>query len=301
MKKKIRSRKHFYRMFCFLSLCFLFIPISAYAASLSLNDTHAKPDDSVSIDILYSTDSDSVSAMNFDVHYDDTRLILSDITIETAGVVAGKILDKNSLSGGVERVIIYGLNSNAIGDGIIATVSFTVRQDALEGDASISFANMAGASGSAQSVGISGTGCVITVDVAEPMVTITSPADGDSLGTDTVTVDGTVDDLTITEVDVNGQIVAVSNGSFTVDITLTEGDNTIVVTATDAVGNDGIASITIRYLNGDVNEDGIIDNVDITVVRDQILGILAVTIPGDVNSDGNVNVIDLQRVVNKLN
>ena len=160
---------------------------------------------------------------------------------------------------------------------------------------------MAGASGSAQSVGISGTGCVITVDVAEPMVTITSPADGDSLGTDTVTVDGTVDDLTITEVDVNGQIVAVSNGSFTVDITLTEGDNTIVVTATDAVGNDGIASITIRYLNGDVNEDGIIDNVDITVVRDQILGILAVTIPGDVNSDGNVNVIDLQRVVNKLN
>ena len=92
MKKKIRSRKHFYRMFCFLSLCFLFIPISAYAASLSLNDTHAKPDDSVSIDILYSTDSDSVSAMNFDVHYDDTRLILSDITIETAGVVAGKML-----------------------------------------------------------------------------------------------------------------------------------------------------------------------------------------------------------------
>mgnify|MGYP001597380696 CR=1 FL=1 len=68
-----------------------------------------------------------------------------------------------------------------------------------------------------------------------------SPA---SAGTRTITVKGTVDDSTGT-VTVNGTTAMVSNGAFSVEVTLSEGNNTIMATAMDAAGNTATTSVTV--------------------------------------------------------
>ena len=64
-------------------------------------------------------------------------------------------------------------------------------------------------------------------------------------GTRTVTVTGTLDDSQAT-VTVNGTAATIgSSGTFSAPATLTEGANTIAVTATDPAGNSASASIAV--------------------------------------------------------
>lgn len=78
-----------------------------------------------------------------------------------------------------------------------------------------------------------------TVDTVPPTLNITSPAEGLITAASTVTVAGTTNDITSspTTVKVNGTSVTVAaNGSFSTTVTLTEGENTITIVATDAAG-----------------------------------------------------------------
>ena len=101
--------------------------------------------------------------------------------------------------------------------------------------------------------GNAGTGALTLYrDTTPPIVAIDSPADGARLATATIDVAGFVTDLMPTldsgslSVTVNGQAADVVNGSFAAaDISLTEGGNTLTVTATDAFGNMGNSSITV--------------------------------------------------------
>nr|QOV09079.1 hypothetical protein HULAa30F3_00034 [uncultured Dehalococcoidia bacterium] len=90
-------------------------------------------------------------------------------------------------------------------------------------------------------LGTSGTKKV-TLDVTPPAVTITGPVNGSTVSTAGVTVTGTIDDPSITTalLVLNGSLpkqIPVTGGTFTQGITLVNGDNTIYVVATDAVGN----------------------------------------------------------------
>ena len=82
-------------------------------------------------------------------------------------------------------------------------------------------------------------------DTVPPLVTITSPITFTTVGVSPVTVTGTVDDPDAT-VTVNGVNAAIENGAFSVPgITLTEGGNTITVTAIDPANNVSTAHVTI--------------------------------------------------------
>ncbi len=75
-------------------------------------------------------------------------------------------------------------------------------------------------------------------DTQPPVLTLTSPADGLITREASVTVAGTVTDLTAVTVNVNGVPFAVDGtGSFSGPVALTEGTNILSVTATDAAGN----------------------------------------------------------------
>ena len=77
------------------------------------------------------------------------------------------------------------------------------------------------------------------VDTVPPTLSVTSPADGLVTNKTTVTVAGTTNDVTSkpVTVTVNGASVTVSSdGSFSKDITLQNGSNTITVIAKDAAG-----------------------------------------------------------------
>lgn len=94
-------------------------------------------------------------------------------------------------------------------------------------------------------------GSSITVDTVPPVLTVTSPEDNLVTNQDTVTVSGTTNDATsgpvilkINEVPVTVQ----ENGTFTYEFTLTEGDNTITIVATDSAGK---SSTLVRHVKKD--------------------------------------------------
>ena len=72
-----------------------------------------------------------------------------------------------------------------------------------------------------------------------PELSVTAPVDGFITNRDTVTVEGTTNDVTSSPVTltVNGEDVTVySDGTFSTTVSLDEGDNTITVISTDGAG-----------------------------------------------------------------
>lgn len=90
-----------------------------------------------------------------------------------------------------------------------------------------------------------------TVDTVAPTLNVTSPTEGLKTNEDTVTVSGTTNDATSSpvKVTVNGDVVTVQeNGSFSKVVTLTEGENTITVIATDSAGKQ---TTVVRHVTKD--------------------------------------------------
>lgn len=88
------------------------------------------------------------------------------------------------------------------------------------------------------------------LDTVPPTLNVTSPTDNLVTATAALTVAGTTNDATSSPVTIavklngtdQGAVTVASNGSFSKQVTLAEGTNTIVVTATDAAGQ--VTSIT---------------------------------------------------------
>lgn len=90
-----------------------------------------------------------------------------------------------------------------------------------------------------------------TVDTVAPTLNVTSPTEGLKTNEDTVTVSGTTNDATSSpvKVTVNGDAVTVQeNGSFTKVVTLSEGENTITIIATDSAGKQ---TTVVRHVTKD--------------------------------------------------
>lgn len=83
-----------------------------------------------------------------------------------------------------------------------------------------------------------------TVDTVPPTLNITAPADGLVTSASALTIKGTTNDATSSPVTVaitlngkdQGSVTVASDGSFSKAVTIAEGNNTIVITATDAAG-----------------------------------------------------------------
>jgi hypothetical protein len=95
----------------------------------------------------------------------------------------------------------------------------------------------------------------ISLDQTPPFVTIESHKDGQEVFSDKITITGLINDIvrgTIEQaqanVSVNGKPASISNRSYAViDVSLSEGENTITATGADQVGNVGGTSIKVNY------------------------------------------------------
>jgi hypothetical protein len=87
----------------------------------------------------------------------------------------------------------------------------------------------------------------VTRDTTNPVVTIEYPEDGDAFNTASITVTGTVEEANLVSVTVNGVQAELYGGYFVAEnVALnTEGENGIIVVATDAVSRTGQAQITV--------------------------------------------------------
>lgn len=92
-----------------------------------------------------------------------------------------------------------------------------------------------------------------TVDTVPPTLNVTSPVDGLITATASLTVSGITNDATSSPVTVSiklsgadqGTVTVNDDGSFSKAITLAEGSNSIVVTATDAAGKTSTVTRTV--------------------------------------------------------
>lgn len=90
-----------------------------------------------------------------------------------------------------------------------------------------------------------------TIDTVPPVLNISNPGNGFITNTAALVVQGTTNDITSTAVTVTIKLngvdqgtVTVSGGTFSKAITLANGSNTIVITATDAAGKSTTVTIT---------------------------------------------------------
>lgn len=92
-----------------------------------------------------------------------------------------------------------------------------------------------------------------TVDTIPPTLNLTAPTEGFITATSALTVAGTTNDATSSPVSVaiklngtdQGAVSVGTNGAFSKAVTLAEGSNTIVVTATDAAGKTTTVTRTV--------------------------------------------------------
>jgi len=94
-------------------------------------------------------------------------------------------------------------------------------------------------------------------DTTPPMLSINDPSDGEIFETSVITVSGTTEPgVTL---NINGALAAVeTDGTFSLEIALLEGNNTITAIATDASGNPTVASLMVTY------------NDPITAIQDEL-------------------------------
>jgi len=82
--------------------------------------------------------------------------------------------------------------------------------------------------------------------VAQISLTITDPTNNSTVTTPTLSIKG----VTLPKADVfvnDSEVAADAQGKFTVQVTLDEGENTLVVTANDANGNFAEQDLTVTY------------------------------------------------------
>lgn len=156
------------------------------------------------------TDNVFTAAATVDVH--GTVSDASDVTVRVNGVVA-------SVANGS-----FTANGIPVGDPPAATIT-AVATDAA---------------GNTRQASIR-----VNVDRAPPAIQITSPGAGAYLQGPTVSVTGTVSDVSPHSVEVNGQTAVVTNGTFTAQVPATDGSLTIQATATDAASNSTSAQVTV--------------------------------------------------------
>lgn len=89
---------------------------------------------------------ESVAALNFDLQYDDAILSVADVTLGAAAQAADKLIISGLPITGTVRVIIYGVNQNAIGDGVVANIVFDVSVSAPAGTIPLNFSDAVAAS-----------------------------------------------------------------------------------------------------------------------------------------------------------
>ncbi|HKV91758.1 MAG TPA: RHS repeat-associated core domain-containing protein [Candidatus Angelobacter sp.] len=92
---------------------------------------------------------------------------------------------------------------------------------------------------------------IVGVDNDPAVISITSPANGATVSTSSVSVTGNVTDALsgVATVTCNGAPAIVQASSFSCSVALTSGANTITVSATDVAGNTSSASETVTFSN----------------------------------------------------
>ena len=105
---------------------------SAGTANISLTEVAADSQGGAVVEVALASAGQALSAIQFDVSYQSQALVFSISPIGTLAI-QGKSVWTSSAQPGLERILIVGLNQNALIDGVLATLSIQVTGGASPG------------------------------------------------------------------------------------------------------------------------------------------------------------------------
>ena len=148
--------------FLAVSICLVLLPFGVLGAQLSADSLTLSPGGGGIIQVSYSSLSNQVSGLQFDVGFDSSALsviVLSGPAIRSAS----KDLYGADLGAGLRRILVAGLNQNSLSDGPILTLFVNVLPSANPGAYTISIQNTLGADPSGNAVAIPDASAAITI------------------------------------------------------------------------------------------------------------------------------------------
>lgn len=110
------------------------------------------------------------------------------------------------------------------------------------------------------------TSVTITLDTINPELTIDNPKNGDEMNYETVTVEGTVSDVNLKSVHVDGLEAAIVEGKYSKRILLDNGVNEITVIATDSANNQVSKTVTVTTQYNAPTIENLTPNEDLHLV-----------------------------------
>ena len=106
----------------------VFAVFTAQAAQITVPSVSAQPGRTVTADVQYAAQGALVTAIQLDLEYDPALTV--SVTIGSPAAGAGKSLTTSDLSAGKKRILIAGLNQNALPDGVLLSLSISVSSSA---------------------------------------------------------------------------------------------------------------------------------------------------------------------------
>jgi uncharacterized protein (TIGR03437 family) len=140
----------------------VFAPI-AVAAQLSLTVPSTSPRSSVLVSVLFTPGADSISGLQFDLHYDGLAISLLAIPGESARL-SGKSIFSTDLSPNDKRFVVIDLNQNSIPQGALISLFVVLNANALGGEHSLTLTHLVSADPTGQAVPTIGANGSVTLD-----------------------------------------------------------------------------------------------------------------------------------------
>lgn len=136
------------------------------AARLTVGTATASAGGTASIRVSFTAEGTSVSILQVDL-LASSPLSYASAAAGSAATAAGKQVGASAISGGV-RLLVYGLNQNVLGDGDVASVTYTVASSAGAGTYTVSAQSASAADPQGNAVTLSATSGSVSVSGGGP-------------------------------------------------------------------------------------------------------------------------------------
>ncbi len=145
--------------------CTLIFTSYLEAATLRVGSNSGSPGDkNISIPInLNSSPGEEVSAFNFGLKFDTSRLSFKEVTLGSVAEDSGKSLSHSKPGSNTIRLVVIGLNQNVIGDGTVLTCTFDIIDNAPSGKVKLTITNQSASDPGGNKLSVFTEGGEITV------------------------------------------------------------------------------------------------------------------------------------------
>ncbi|PIQ89413.1 MAG: hypothetical protein COV72_03135 [Candidatus Omnitrophica bacterium CG11_big_fil_rev_8_21_14_0_20_42_13] len=167
--KKTRNgaeeRKKILLLLGIISAFFVFCPVSE-GATLAVGEISERSGAGIIVPVILGLENkkEDIFALSFDFDFDSSALSFKKAVIGPAANDSAKILSYSEISAGKVRILIFGLNANAIPEGGVADMIFEAKDSAPAGIYKVSFSSAIASDNEAGSAALSLMGGEVPIE-----------------------------------------------------------------------------------------------------------------------------------------